>query len=535
MLSSVRSYRPNFSAVILLSGAVSAIAASAQTPIPANDSNNPPPPPPEIPYILHVTTREVLVEVIAVDSRNQPVVDLTPADLQVVERISNSPDVPVSISSLRLIDPTAADPGSLPGAGFRIAANESCLQRQTVHYEVAYRPSPQGLTSGYHQVLIRSLRGGLRLFYRHSYYIGATAPSGSTPQRSQSEIGHELQIDACSHPVVPLSISLRAARVSTGSEDVVRYGVSIESDSLEFVSYPENRRQLQLDYGACNFNAAGKPINYMKASIDQILTPIEFARAQAHGFNHLFEFAPPKDLAMTRFVVRDRATGNLGLVDVTFPQLDGPARPEAAVTEELRKELARNGQAEAQSPPFSRYPVPPMGPIGSFGSVVPRPNAFCGDVYELQPKTLGLPDFRELDPIGSIYTDSLAVPNQIFEGTNGIPGVTDRTIWFGLDYHAAFWIRNAGTYDFKMTSDDGAVLQIDDKRVINLDGLHPARTEKGRIKLDAGRHTIHVPYYEGTPYAVALSLWVRNPRAEDWKIFDLRDFANSQESSIPSR
>ncbi len=111
VLSSVRSYRPNFSAVILLSGAVSAIAASAQTPIPANDSNNPPLPPPEIPYLLHVTTREVLVEVIAVDSRNQPVVDLTPADLQVVERISNSPDVPVSISSLRLIDPTAADPG----------------------------------------------------------------------------------------------------------------------------------------------------------------------------------------------------------------------------------------------------------------------------------------------------------------------------------------------------------------------------------------------------------------------------------------
>jgi hypothetical protein len=39
-----------------------------------------------------------------------------------------------------------------------------------------------------------------------------------------------------------------------------------------------------------------------------------------------------------------------------------------------------------------------------------------------------------------------------------------------------------------------------------------------------GRHTIHVLYYEGTPYSVALSLWVRCPGGDDWKLFDLRDF-----------
>jgi hypothetical protein len=48
--------------------AVSAIAASAQTPNPIPGPNKPPTPPPEIPYILHVTTREVLVDVIAVNS-----------------------------------------------------------------------------------------------------------------------------------------------------------------------------------------------------------------------------------------------------------------------------------------------------------------------------------------------------------------------------------------------------------------------------------------------------------------------------------
>jgi hypothetical protein len=86
-----------------------------------------------------------------------------------------------------------------------------------------------------------------------------------------------------------------------------------------------------------------------------------------------------------------------------------------------------------------------------------------------------------------------------------------------------------------MTSDDGAILQIDDQRVIDLDNLHSAMTMEGHIALDAGRHTIHVPYYEGTPYAVALSLWVRNPGEEDWKIFDLEDFSDPQHSSASAQ
>jgi hypothetical protein len=86
-----------------------------------------------------------------------------------------------------------------------------------------------------------------------------------------------------------------------------------------------------------------------------------------------------------------------------------------------------------------------------------------------------------------------------------------------------------------MTSDDGAQLQIDDKIVIDLDALHPALTKPGHIKLDAGRHTIHVPYYEGTPYAVALSLWVRVPGEQDWKLFDLRDFTDPQQPATPAQ
>ena len=51
--------------------ALSAIVASSQTPSPSTGADDSLPPSAETPYIYHVTTREVLVDVIAVDSRNK--------------------------------------------------------------------------------------------------------------------------------------------------------------------------------------------------------------------------------------------------------------------------------------------------------------------------------------------------------------------------------------------------------------------------------------------------------------------------------
>jgi hypothetical protein len=199
----------------------------------------------------------------------------------------------------------------------------------------------------------------------------------------------------------------------------------------------------------------------------------------------------------------------------------------------LQQATAINAQAMETASDFPQNEVsrpinpyrgpPPQGPIGSFGSVVPASRFFCGDVYELPHTSRFIPDFRELEPIGSLYTPSLDVPYQVFSNTNGIPGVTPRTDLFGIDYHANFWVQAPGNYQFRMLSDDGAILQIDDHRVIDLDGLHQAKGGIGQIQLDVGRHTIHVPYYQGAPVSVALELWVKSPGA-DWHIFDLRDF-----------
>jgi hypothetical protein len=240
---------------------------------------------------------------------------------------------------------------------------------------------------------------------------------------------------------------------------------------------------------------------------------------------------------MTRFVVRDRATGNLGMADVVFtlpekqPLLD--AKVQGGLTIQQRADFEHvihhstasdisyyGGQAESDA---TTQTQPLAGPVGSYGSVVPEPHTFCGDVFELKPGVRFLPDFRSLDSIGSIYTNSLAVPYQDLPPETGIPGVTDRIAWFGVDYFATFWITSPGKYEFELMSDDGAMLEIDDKRILAIDGLHTPRKSVGQIELDVGRHTIHVPYFEGTPTGVALALWVRSPHGT-WKVFDLRDF-----------
>jgi hypothetical protein len=85
-------------------------------------------------------------------------------------------------------------------------------------------------------------------------------------------------------------------------------------------------------------------------------------------------------------------------------------------------------------------------------------------------------------------------------------------------------VQAPGGYEFLLASDDGAILQVDDKTVIDLNGLHSVNAAYGHVHLGPGLHTIHVPYYQGAVNSVALELWVRSPGAKDWVLFDLNDY-----------
>lgn len=158
---------------------------------------------------------------------------------------------------------------------------------------------------------------------------------------------------------------------------------------------------------------------------------------------------------------------------------------------------------------------------GVFGSTKKNPFIFEGTIYYLPSGTDRLPDFSILKPIGKIYTPTLNVPTRDF--SEGFPGVTDRFEWFAILYKGKIYIPKSGNYTFSLLSDDGSKLIIDNKVIIDNDGVHPPTEKIGTVYLKKGIHEIEVPYFQGPRTQVALVLSIiKNGKKE---VFDIRKYS----------
>ena len=161
----------------------------------------------------------------------------------------------------------------------------------------------------------------------------------------------------------------------------------------------------------------------------------------------------------------------------------------------------------------------PQDPV--FGTTVYSSAGLEGKVYFLSTRSLQLPRFRESRAVGSLYTTKLHVPAQSF--TRGFPGITDRFEWFAIDYRGKIWIETPGVYQFRLLSDDGSKLWIEDRLLIDNDGIHPPLALTASARLSRGLVRIRVAYFQGPRDTVALVLSVRPPE-RPWVIFDTDDF-----------
>lgn len=132
--------------------------------------------------------------------------------------------------------------------------------------------------------------------------------------------------------------------------------------------------------------------------------------------------------------------------------------------------------------------------------------AFRAEVCFISSSTKSLRDVRSCAPVVTFYTDELNVPPRSF--TAGFPGVTTRTEWFAIDYRGTFQVRAADYYEFRLISDDGALLFIDGHLIIDNDGQHPPAIKEATIPLAAGPHRLKVSYYQGPRDRIALQLFV---------------------------
>jgi mono/diheme cytochrome c family protein len=95
-----------------------------------------------------------------------------------------------------------------------------------------------------------------------------------------------------------------------------------------------------------------------------------------------------------------------------------------------------------------------------------------------------LPDFSKLKPaaIGTVPGFDLAAAR--------------RDSNYAMKFDAFLKIDREATYSFSLMSDDGSKLIIDDKTVIDNDGVHAPTTKRGRIKLTKGIHKVTVAFFQ---------------------------------------
>jgi len=130
--------------------------------------------------------------------------------------------------------------------------------------------------------------------------------------------------------------------------------------------------------------------------------------------------------------------------------------------------------------------------------------AFRGTAYVVPSDTSKVPDFSKLTPFATLFTDSFITQPQEFSG--GFPGALLQDEFFAIKFEGNFEVAKDSNYTFRLVSDDGAVLYIDNEKVVDNDGVHTAKDATGRKTLKAGKHQLRLEYFQARKGQVALAL-----------------------------
>ncbi len=107
-----------------------------------------------------------------------------------------------------------------------------------------------------------------------------------------------------------------------------------------------------------------------------------------------------------------------------------------------------------------------------------RYKAYLGDFGKLQ-------DFDDLSPVKEGESKGLDLT------------VVGQSNNFAIRFEGVLHIAADGDYLFRVGSDDGSALFIDDKKIADADGVHPHSYGEGRTRLTKGTHSIRIDYFQG--------------------------------------
>ncbi|RZA20402.1 MAG: hypothetical protein EOP10_18255 [Proteobacteria bacterium] len=145
------------------------------------------------------------------------------------------------------------------------------------------------------------------------------------------------------------------------------------------------------------------------------------------------------------------------------------------------------------------------------------------DVFQLAPNTAKLPDFSKMTKSDVVCLDKFDIATQNWE--RGFPGASALQEWFGLHAAAKIIIPKSGVYEFRAFTDDGSILYIDGKTVINHDGTHSPTAKDGSAELSLGKHDLVLDYFQGPRTQVALQLYWKVPGSSQFVIVPTENFS----------
>lgn len=91
---------------------------------------------------------------------------------------------------------------------------------------------------------------------------------------------------------------------------------------------------------------------------------------------------------------------------------------------------------------------------------------------------------------------------------------------FAYEFEGSLDCPKDGDYNFRMGSDDGSQLWIDDKELLKIDGIHPANFKEKKIKLTKGEHHFKVHYFQGVGGAEFYFAWNGPGFTDTWLTVD---------------
>lgn len=152
--------------------------------------------------------------------------------------------------------------------------------------------------------------------------------------------------------------------------------------------------------------------------------------------------------------------------------------------------------------------IPVLAGTNVFGSGTADATGWKGTFFVIPPASQKLPAIASLTPAGVLFAKELNVAQKAMTG--GFPGIdATRNENFAIRWEAPLVVENEADYTFRLVSDDGSILQIDNTPIVDNDGARDSAKEKsGPVHLVKGTHVITVDYFQATG-PVALQLFCK--------------------------